>query len=123
MTDLKEKSPYFYELVLINDIMFEYKINNNIRDEKVLNYIEKRLKRLNMEQKLNEELLLDTIAVILCLQPFYDGNSRTLKIYLRNYLNRFSKTIDINEKIIPVYYTSNDYISQNDIDDFKKKIN
>ncbi len=123
MTDLKEKFPYFYELVLINDRMFEYTINNNIRDEKVLNYIEKRLKRLNMEQKLNEELLLDTIAVILCLQPFYDGNSRTLKIYLRNYLNRFSKTIDINEKIIPVYYTSNDYISQNDIDDFKKKIN
>ena len=123
MTDLKEKFPYFYELVLINDRMFEYTINNNIRDEKVLNYIEKRLKRLNMEQKLNEELLLDTIVVILCLQPFYDGNSRTLKIYLRNYLNRFSKTIDINGKIIPVYYTSNDYISQNDIDDFKKKIN
>lgn len=122
MSNLKEKYPYFYELVIINNSLFDYVIDLNIRDEQILKPIEFKLKKLNSEQTLNEELLLDTLSSILCLQPFCDGNSRTLKIYLKNYLNKFNKSLDINGKVIPIYYTSNDYLSQNDIDNFRKRV-
>ncbi len=122
MSNLKEKYPYFYELVIINNSLFDYVIDLNIRDEQILKPIEFKLKKLNSEQTLNEELLLDTLSSILCLQPFCDGNSRTLKIYLKNYLNKFNKSLDINGKVIPIYYTSNDNLSQNDIDNFRKRV-
>lgn len=122
MSNLKEKYPYFYELVIINNSLFDYVIDYNIRDEQILKPIEFKLKKLNSEQTLNEELLLDTLSSILCLQPFCDGNSRTLKIYLKNYLNKFNKSLEINDKNIPIYYTPNDNLSQNDIDNFRKSV-
>lgn len=123
MTELINKYPYFYELVLINNRLFNYVDNYNIRDEDMIDYIENKLRILNNEKSLNEELLLDTVSVILCMQPFYDGNSRTLKIYLRNYLNRFNKSININDNFIPVYYSNDDKLSERDLINFKNRIN
>ncbi len=115
--------PYFDKLVVINNSLFDYVIDYNIRSEEFISFIEEKICYLEHLNSLNEEKLLNTIAAILCLQPFYDGNSRTLKLYLKYYLKRFEKELtDISNPIIPVFYSIEDKCSKRDIDILKKHI-
>ena len=117
--------PNFDELVKINNQLFS-KINNyNIRENKDIPFIERKLEILNQLNTLDEEILLSIIASILCLQPFYDGNSRTLKIYMKKYLTQFKKELDLaeNDKIIPIFYTPEEKCSSSDLKKIRFKNN
>lgn len=114
----------FDELVKINNHLFPHVIDYNVRDNECIKSIEDKLDFLNKLKELNEEYLLNAIASILCMQPFYDGNSRALKIYMYNYLIRFEKELYLNDNntLIPIFYTENDTCSDKDIVKFKSHI-
>lgn len=114
----------FDELVTINNKLFDYVIDFNIRDEECIEFIENKLIYLNQQKILNEEILLNTITSIHCLQPFCDGNSRTLKIYMYEYLLKYKKKLELQKRsiIIPIFYTPYDKCTTNDIENFKNHI-
>ncbi len=111
----------FDKLIIINNKLFDYTINNNIRDFSIIESVEAKLASLNKEKKLNEELLLNVVASILCMQPFFDGNSRTLKIYMHIYLEQFNKHLETKENIIPIFFSPDEKCSKKDINEFRKK--
>lgn len=93
--------------------------NNCLRnDEKTRILIEDQLKNLNIiinsdlskREKIN--YIVHTSAAILLLQPFYDGNSHTAKLFLTRMLEKIDIYLDYNvikdTKILPLYYSVNE---------------
>lgn len=107
----------FDKLININNIFFNNAINYNIRDEKYIPYIEKRLILLN-NTSLDIKELLNVMGLIILLQPFYDGNNRTTKIYIKEYLLKHNYNFDITYNL-PLLYDINDKITDTHI----KKLN
>ena len=96
---LHNKYPYFATLTEINNIFIPNSTNFNIRefcDEKLKFYDDMlklffdKLNNLDNSEYTEEMLLLllNTVANLIMYQPFYDGNSRTAKLFMNILLNR-----------------------------------
>lgn len=115
----KGKYILFDELVRYNNSLFSEVINYNIRDELVISIIEYKLHLLNRTPYLDNVLLFNIIGSIWCMQPFYDGNTRTILYLVNSCLSRYNIKLDyIN---IPIFYSPNEVWEEDKIRKFIKK--
>ena len=128
---IQEKYPLFNILVRINNSYFNNVENYNIRlsQKEDLDYLEKLLNSffntLKEKNDINTVIksLLTIMGKILSYQPFYDGNSRTLKKFIAIVLNKLGYKIIYDEKdfIIPMLM-GNESCTYEDIQILKRKI-
>lgn len=126
--NMHKKYPHFSKLIEINTSYFKDKTNNIRLYEEDIEYLEELLNNLwkSIETKnINYILstLLTTTGKILYLQPFYDGNSRTLKTYISIILNNLGYSISYNNNdfIIPMLL-ENECCNNEEINNLKKKL-
>ena len=116
----------FDKLFKINKIII-HNYNNEIRvDENEISKINSLMNNLYKKHSMNIRIkvALYVSAIILLRQPFFDGNSRTIKAFLKNYFKGYGLLLDISEKdfIIPLFYFETDNINNNDIKKLKKRL-
>lgn len=72
------------------------------------------------------KLLLNLMGYFLVTQPFYDGNTRTVIIFMKIFLERYHYLIDLDVKdfrsIIPIFYSEDELCDENDVLKLKKKL-
>ncbi len=121
---------YFKELIRINKEVYQYGGTSNLRaTEEEIDGFESVLSELYTASGSNLYTTLKSIlhacALMYSYQPFYDGNTRTMKRFLVDYLKRNGINVIIgnNDIIIPVYYPGEDNgISKESIYRLKKRI-
>lgn len=132
---LHNKYPYFATLTEINNIFIPNSTNFNIRefcDEKLKFYDDMlklffdKLNNLDNSEYTEEMLLLllNTVANLIMYQPFYDGNSRTAKLFMNILLNRlgYDFSYDSNSLIIPTFYSGEEKCGVEDLKKFKNNV-
>lgn len=112
--------PYFNKLSTINKIIINTPYN--IRSYEYIPLMENLLSSLN-NKELDIENMLKVTAIILFLQPFYDGNTRTLKLYMHKYLLKFGLNISWDNNVIPIFFDIDEEVSKKDLINFKKRLN
>lgn len=129
MEEIYKKYPYFSKLVKINSSIINDKNNIRLNSEEDLKYFDGLLKDLYEVLKTTQDIdkillnLLNLVGKLLYYQPFYDGNSRTLKIFLNIVLKELGYNILYKEDdhIIPMLFDS-DVCSIDEVIEFKKKV-
>lgn len=99
-----EKDIYLYD-ILIKNFFIEINDENNI--DVII------------------EKILNLCGFLWLMQPFYDGNTRTLIIFMNSILKEFNYKINLNYpfgQIIPLFYEENERCNHNDIERAKKMI-
>jgi len=85
----------------------------------------------NLKQENNIDnviaLTLNLAGFIWFRQPFHDGNTRTLNMFLKLILLQFNYNIDIEfenkrDSVLPIFYSDDDEIDISDIQKVKKRI-
>lgn len=124
---------YFDYLVLINQYFLKKDFPNfnlRITDIEEINYYNEKIKsffkQLSEETDINKiiETSLNLTGFLWFRQPFFDGNTRTLKRFLQlifktlHYEIYFSK----NDIIIPIFYSENETCSQDDVLKLKRRL-
>ena len=114
MKSIQRKYPYFWILAEINTkFNLNHSLDNvRIKNEKDLSYLNSILKHFfKIYIKSNNNIdkliaLLSVTGITLYYQPFYDGNSRTLKCFISIILRRLGYDYTFNSKdfIIPMLY-------------------
>ena len=121
---------YFNELIRINNELFKNQklINNNIRISKeniaIIEDLIKKTNILNEKAKTKDKILentLNLIAIIWSTQPFFDGNTRTVKKYMLEYLKKYNINIDITNFMIPLVFEG-ESVSEEKVSELKSKI-
>ena len=122
------KYPHFSKLIEINNSYFKDEKYNIRLHEEDIKYIEELLANLSKSIETTNfnyilSTLLTTTGKILYLQPFYDGNSRTLKAYISIILNNLGYNISYNNNdfIIPILL-EDECCNNEEISKLKKKI-
>jgi len=116
---------YFNELIMINKTIMK-KVNIRLPKEDLI-FIDDLIKKLyiltNKCDNINTiiENLLNVVGAIWYMQPFYDGNTRTLKIFMKSFLKKININIDTNGSIIPILLEG-DTVSSTDILKIKSKM-
>ena len=131
MKSIQKKYPYFWILAKINT---QFDLNptlNNIRlknDEElsILNSMLKNFFKIYIRSKNNNDkliALLSVTGITLYYQPFYDGNSRTLKFFISIILKKLGYDYTFNSKdfIIPILYEGEE-ATLSDLKKLQKKI-
>ena len=128
---IQEKYPYFSILIRINNLYFNDIENYNLRlsNEEDLSYFESLLSTFfyisNITDDINTILfyLLTITGKLLNYQPFYDGNSRTLKQFIKTVLQEIGYNLEYNQEdfIIPMLF-DNEVVSNEKILCLKRKI-
>lgn len=114
MKSIQKKYPYFWILAKINT-KFNLKPsldNVRIKNDEDLSYLNSMLKnffKIYIKSENNNDkliALLSVTGIILYYQPFYDGNSRTLKCFISIILRKLGYDYTFNSKdfIIPMLY-------------------
>lgn len=120
---------YFDYLIKINYQFFnEEEIGFNIREinDETLKNIDDKLEILFNNNSFDEKItnLCNTIGYIWLIQPFKDGNTRTLLIFMKEYLNNMGYSINLNDKenIFPTFYYEDEKCSKEYLNKIKKRI-
>ena len=129
MEAIYKKYPYFSKLVKINSSSINEKNNIRLNSWEDLEYFDGLLKNFFELLKTTRDIdtvllnLLNLVGKLLYYQPFYDGNSRTLKIFLNIVLKELGYNILYKEDdyIIPMLFDS-DVCSIDEVMEFKKKV-
>lgn len=126
---------YLDYLVMINRLTNEkYYLECPLRysDDKMLTYLNSILQNLMEEETYKGNLrvlveeFLNTLGILWCLQPFYDGNTRTILMFAKTFLLIIGYNIDIKEVKIPIFYNEKEKATPNEVNNFlklMKKIN
>ena len=127
MKNSYEDYQYFYKLVKINSIYFK---DNNIRitNKDYLTEIDNLIHNiyLTIEKEKNINIIirviLNSVGKVLYMQPFHNGNSRTLKQFIKILLNSIDYDIYYNRKdyIIPLLF-DNEECNNEEVQFFKVK--
>ncbi len=125
---MKEKFPYFYKLICINKLYFKgdnLRIKNYNDLEEINNLIYILYQSIKDLDDINSliEVVLNVTGKILYMQPFYDGNSRTLKDFIKSIFKSLKYDIEINENdyIIPILFEE-EQCTEEELNFFKKKV-
>lgn len=131
MKDIFNDFPYFGQLVKINNVFFSNEKNYNIRlynvEDLMLfdSLLEEFDKVLNNCHDVDTVLLslLNLVGKLLYLQPFYDGNSRTLKQFIVIVLNKLGYDLSFNNDdfIIPMLFDE-DECTYEEVSEFKNNV-
>lgn len=122
---------YFERLVKINNKFFRNKKYNNVRldSEKYLKLFDESLEKLYTITHNTNNLdiiilsILELTGRLLYFQPFYDGNSRTLKQFIRCHLADIGYKASFNndDYIIPMLFEG-ERCTIDDVITFKEKV-
>lgn len=121
---------YFEHLVKINHRLFKNKkYNVRLDSEKYLKFFDESLEKLYTITHNTNNLdiillsILELTGRLLYFQPFYDGNSRTLKQFIRCHLEDIGYQVSFNnsEYIIPMLFEG-ESCTIDDIITFKEKV-
>lgn len=68
--------------------------------------------------------ILNFAGTLWLVQPFYDGNTRTIVRFITLVLRRFNYKInsDLNSNIIPIFYDENETCNDKKVEDLKRKL-
>ena len=126
---MNKKFPYFYTLIYINK--YYSKTNNNVKIKRkedlteINNLIYNLYINIINEDDINKIIseILNTTGRILYMQPFYDGNSRTLKRFIKIIFNSLNYKFFYDKKdfLIPILFEE-ERCTENEINNFKKKV-
>lgn len=126
-----DKYKYFDILILINNFYLKEKDQKfnlrvkNINDIILYNFlIENFFIQCSIEKNIDKiiEYSLNLCGYLWFKQPFYDGNTRTLKKFLQLFFStsHYSLTISRNDLIIPCFCNDNDFCTYDDIIKLKR---
>lgn len=122
---------YLDYLVMINKLTNEkYYLECPLRysDDKMLNYLNSILQNLMEEETYKGNLselaveFLNALGILWCLQPFYDGNTRTILMFAKTFLLIIGYNIDIKEVKIPIFYNEKEKATPNEVNNFLKLV-
>lgn len=130
------KYKYFDLLVTINNHYFPNdNFGDNVRenDEKYLalynNLLEDFFHKLRNFNSLDEfiELSLNITGYLWLQQPFFDGNTRTLKSFLKLTFKNLNYDLNVNiidddRHIIPLFYYDDEKCTEIEINNFKRRL-
>jgi len=127
------KFRYFDYLVVINQHYFKKTLPNfNVRvtDIEDIIYYNEIIKsffyELSIETDINKiiEISLNLTGFLWFRQPFFDGNTRTLKRFLQLVFNIIHYEVSFSKKdtIIPVFYSDNETCTHDDILKLKRRL-
>ena len=131
MNNIRHKYPYLNLLVTINSRIVGNINTSNLRftdetDLGHLNNIVKSIFHSLIVQNKNEALLtlLNSSGHLLYYQAFFDGNSRTIKIFIKLILNKlkFNFKYELDAHLIPMLFDGENCTNE-DIIKFKKNVN
>ena len=114
-----DKYTYFSKLIHINSIYFK---EDNVRttNPEIIREIDDLIHgiyiSIEKEKDINMiiKVILDSIGKVLYIQPFYNGNSRTLKQFIKILLNSIDYDIHYNRKdyLIPLLFEDEECTSE-----------
>ena len=124
------KNLYFDYLIEINYLFFNDEIKgSNLRelDDNIIKNIDNKIGCLINTTEFNYDekiaFLFNTIGYIWFIQPFLDGNTRTLLVFMKWYLNKLGYDIDYTDNILfPIFYHEDDSCTTVYIDKIKRRI-
>ena len=120
--EVRNKYPYFYKLYLYNiSLSKDYGLEfDDINDIKNIDDMIKNLYLVNGDLDNILYHLLTSCGQLLGRQYFKDGNSRTLKLFIKDYLEEMGYKVDINyyDFIMPLLF-EDEKATLNDIEKFK----
>lgn len=130
------KYKYFDLLVTINNHYFpNNNFGDNVRenDKKYLTLYNKLLEdffhKLRNFNSLDEiiKLSLNLTGYLWFQQPFFDGNTRTLKSFLKLVFKHLNYDLNVNKIdndkcVIPLFYYDDEECTQNEINNFKRRL-
>ena len=130
------KYKYFDFLVLINSYFFpSIHIGENMRGLTIddIEIFDKKLKdffiAINSTDDLKEisRLSLNLTGYFWLIQPFGDGNTRTMRSFLYFIFSQLNYKLDLNFEsndypIIPIFYTEDEECVENDINNLIKRL-
>lgn len=127
------KYKYFDFLVEINNhYLQEVPTGTNVRESNEANLnllntlLEEFFDNLSLANSLDEiiTLSLNLAGFFVLRQPFYDGNSRTMKAFLvlvfKQYHYKIKLPKDNEQLIIPLFYYDNEKCTNTNIENFKR---
>ena len=125
LNEVFKKYPYFSKLLINNSLITKNKEIKNIKDIEEIDLMIKSLYQINYDDI--DVLLYNLLTVtgrILRDQYFDDGNSRTLKAFLRDYLEELGYYVCINDDdfVMPVLFEG-ETATMSDIIKFKNMTN
>lgn len=131
MNEIRHKYPYLSLLATINGRIIKNTETSNLRftEETDLSYLDNTIKKVfhSLTTKDKDETLitlLNSSGHLLYYQPFFDGNSRTIKIFINLVLNKLEYNFEYgtDEIIITMLFDGGSCTSE-EITKFKKALN
>ena len=128
------KYKYFDILVYINMHYFPSELGENIREDNEFalalynQLLEDFFMQILSEIELNEvcRKILDLTGFIWYRQPFFDGNTRTLRVFIKLIFYLFDYDIDLQskeyEQFIPIFYQEDEKCDNHDIEKLKRRL-
>ena len=130
------KYKYFDFLVLINSSFFpSIPIGENMRElsEEDFKFFDKKLQKffdsINSTNDLNEiaRLSLNLTGYFWLIQPFSDGNTRTLRSFLYFIFSKLNYLLNLvfesnDHPIIPIFYTEDEECVEKDINNLIRRL-